>query len=82
MNSIEFIANLTFSFTSSVSLWDRPCYQNMLIYDRENKLPKTYDNIKLDYLWLICLENLEKLIKHKNALKIFVKQNQNIEMSM
>ena len=82
MNRNEFITNLTFSFTRGVSLWDRPCYQNMLICDRENKLPKTYDNTKLDYLWLICLENLEKLIKPKNALKIFVKQNQNIEMSM
>ena len=46
-NSNEFIANLTFSFTSCVPLWDRPCYENMLIYDRKNKLPKTYDNIKL-----------------------------------
>lgn len=52
-NSNEFIANLTFSFTSCVPLWDRPCYENMLIYDRKNKLPKTYDNIKLYDSWLM-----------------------------
>ena len=34
------ITNLTISFTSNLSLWDRPCYQNMLIYESDGKCRK------------------------------------------
>ena len=33
-------AKLTISITSDVSLWDRPCYENMLNYDSKNKCQK------------------------------------------
>ena len=36
-NTHDSIANFTIPFTSRVSLWDRPCYWNKLIYDRDNK---------------------------------------------
>ena len=34
------VANLTISFTSDLFLYDRPCYQNMLIYDSDDKFRK------------------------------------------
>ena len=39
-NPNDSITKSTISFTSGVSLWDRPCYWNMLIYDSDSKCQK------------------------------------------
>ena len=36
-NTNECVAKLTVSIISGVSLWDKPCYQNMLNYGSDNK---------------------------------------------
>ena len=46
------VVKLMVSITSSVSLWYRLCYKKLLNYDNDNKCPKTYYNIKEDFLWL------------------------------
>ena len=39
-NFNDSIGKWTISIASGVSLWDRPCYQNMLNYDSDNKSSK------------------------------------------
>ena len=42
--SNDSIANLTISFTSGLSLWDKPCYENMLIYDSDKNAESLQQN--------------------------------------
>ena len=46
------IANLTISFTRDVSFWDRHLLLKYVNSWQRQRMPKTYDNIKLDFLWL------------------------------
>ena len=56
------------SFTSGVSLWYRHCYKLW----QQLQMSKTYDNIKLDFLWL------QRRYWHSNAGTDFVKVVKNL----
>ena len=57
------IPNLTISLTSGFSLWDRPCYQNMSIYDNDNRCW----NLTTKYFFLIT-EQLLAFVSHPNMV--------------
>ena len=52
-NTNDTLVKLKISITSGISLPDKTCYQNTLIYDSDKKNPKkTCSNIKVDFLLL------------------------------
>ena len=54
-NGNDSIVMLVVSFTSGVSFRYRSCYEDMLSYWEQQQMPKTYNNLKVEFLWLYVI---------------------------